>query len=54
MRCEMFRQRRDFPRSGDMERRKTEEQSAEGIELPEEVMNSLRACGEKYGIDENL
>ena len=40
--------------AGDMERRKTEEQLAEGIELPEEVMNSHRACGEKYGIGENL
>ncbi len=40
--------------AGDMERRKTEEQLAEGIELPDEVMNNLRACGEKYGIDEKL
>ena len=40
--------------AGDMERRKTEEQLAEGIELPEEVMNNLRACGEKYDVDANL
>ena len=30
------------------------EQLAEGIELPEEVMNRLRSCGEKYGVAENL
>ena len=40
--------------AGDMERRKTEEQLTEGIELPDEVMNNLRACGEKYGVDESL
>lgn len=40
--------------AGDMERRKTEEQMAEGIELPEEVMNRLRDCGEEFGVDENL
>ena len=40
--------------AGDMERRKTEEQLAKGIELPEELMISLRACGEKYGISEKL
>lgn len=40
--------------AGDMERRKTEEQLAEGIELPEEVMNNLRTHGAKYGISENL
>ena len=40
--------------AGDMERRKTEEQLDEGIELPEEVMNRLRVYGETYGVDENL
>ena len=40
--------------AGDLERRKTEEQLAEGIELPEEVTDNLRACAEKYGVDEDL
>jgi len=40
--------------AGDLERRRTQEQLADGIELPTEVLDNLRVCGEKYNIDGEL